>query len=245
MSWCSIRHHAPHGVIQLIFSSISAILQEQRNCSPQSVNWQRRGKRRAGRKNRNSYRSLILSKSELGVLVGSHSSFNNKVRSKRICSAYFVFLFSLVRKDNHVQLISEDCSRIERSLSAPIMAILVNRRHPGTDSNTWEHSDAHCFLFHFKIHCWEFSLHNTLDDKCLEEWILKEDSMNLRGCEQTWEESNIWRLKLNVSRVWRERVRGAAEKKENRSRPPESTSPLLDSGWSWGPLPTCTPAKIH
>lgn len=62
--------------------------------------------------------------------------------------------------------------RIEDSQDAPVIAIIVNRRLPGYWHQRWQRSDAQHFIFPFKPDCWEFSLSNTLDDKCLEEkWI--------------------------------------------------------------------------
>ena len=117
---------------------------------------------------------------------------------------------------------------------APAMAILVNRRHPGTDTNTWEHSDARCFRFHFKVHCWEFSLHNTLEDKCLEfrngSWRrIKHEPQRL------WTDTEgIKYFKFKVEKfiqgVERD-VERSCRKKESRFCPPESTSllrPLVD-----------------
>lgn len=183
-----------HGVIQLIFSIAQSCRSRETLFTPISELTERGGGRRAGRKNRNSYRSLIISKSELGVLVGSLPLLTTKCGVKEYArltlSSYLLWsertiIFSWFVKTAQNREIS----------GAPIMAILVNRRHPGTDTNTWEHSDAHCFLFHFKIHCWEFSLHNTLDDKCLEkEWILKEDNtwtseaVNRHGRNQIFED---------------------------------------------------------
>lgn len=57
-----------------------------------------------------------------------------------------------------------------------MIAIIVNRRLPRPDTSSWQRSDAQHFIFPFKTDCWEFSLSNTLEDKCLEEkWILEEN----------------------------------------------------------------------
>ena len=200
---------------------MAQVLEEQRNFihPNQWTDGEGRGRGgRAGRKSRNSYKSSVISKAELGVLVGFLPLLTTKCRVKEYArltlSSYFVWSERTIRYGWFLKTAQN------REISgAPRDSRPCQQEASGTDTSTWEHSDAARFLFHFKIYCWEFSLHNTLAGKCLErngsQRRIKHEPPRL------WMDTEgIKYFKVKVEkfiwggwRGWREILRGAAERK--------------------------------